>query len=336
MERPGAAHPPPLPDAPRPPGLYIRAVSSDFEKGGPLAWGVDLGGTRCKVGVVDPAGAVLAERRIPTLREPEAAVTSIARACREVAEEAKVGIDRLGMGAPGPMRFEEGVIVHAPNLGWRDVPLRSMVAEAVGCPVVLENDANVAALGEAWMGAGRGSNVLLLVTLGTGVGGGVVEKGRIFHGARGLAVEVGHEVVVPGGRPCPCGKRGCVEAYFSGHALTEQATERFQGGDPTQHRAIFEAYAAGDPEVVPWMDEAIDALARGVALAGVLFDPDLIVFTGGLARSWEVFAERLVAGIEAEMGPAGPSADRIGLSALDGRAGVIGAARLAFDSGARR
>lgn len=299
-------------------------------------WGVDLGGTRCKVGVVDRRGAVLAERLIPTSRQPATAVSAISRACREVAEEAQVEIDRLGMGAPGPMRFEEGIIVHAPNLGWREVPLRSMVAEAVGCPVVLENDANAAALGETWMGAGRGSSVLLLVTLGTGVGGGVVERGRVFHGARGLAVEVGHQVIVPGGRPCPCGKRGCVEAYFSGHALTDQAAAHLLGGDPTEHRKIFEAYAAGDPEVTPWMDQAIDVLARGVALAGVLFDPDLIVFTGGLARSWEIFAERLVAGIEAEMGPAGPSADRIGLSTLDGRAGVIGAARLAFDAGGDR
>lgn len=307
-------------------------MSSHGKRDGLPAWGVDLGGTRCKVGVVDPGGTVLAERQIPTIREPEEAVASIARACRDVADETNVRIDRLGMGAPGPMRFDEGVIVHAPNLGWRDVPLRSMVAAAVGCPVVLENDANAAALGEAWMGAGRGSSVLLLVTLGTGVGGGVVEKGRIFHGARGLAVEVGHQVVVPGGRPCPCGKRGCVEAYFSGHALTDQAAGRLLDGDPTQHRAIFSAYAAGDPEVVPWMNEAIDVLARGVALAGVLFDPDLIVFTGGLARSWEIFSERLIAGIVAEMGPAGPSADRIGLSILNGRAGVIGAARLAFDS----
>jgi glucokinase len=258
-------------------------------------------------------------------------VVAIARACEEVAAEGGGPIARLGMGAPGPLRFEEGVVVHAPNLGWREVPLRAMVADAVGCPVVLDNDANAAALGEAWIGAGRGASVLLLVTLGTGVGGGVVEKGRIFHGARGLAVEVGHQVVVPGGRPCPCGKRGCVEAYFSGHALTEQASERFLDGDATEHRAIFRAYAEGDPEVVPWMEAAIDALARGIALAGVLFDPDLIVFTGGLARSWDVYADRLVTRIKEEMGPAGPSGDRIGLSILDGRAGVIGAARLAFD-----
>lgn len=311
-------------------------MTSHIEEGRAPAWGVDLGGTRCKVGVVDARGVVLAERQIPTSREPGAAVSAISRACREVSEEAGVEVDRLGMGAPGPMRFEEGVIVHAPNLGWREVPLRAMVAEAVGCPVILENDANVAALGETWMGAGRDSSVLLLVTLGTGVGGGVVEKGRIFHGARGLAVEVGHQVVVPGGRPCPCGKRGCVEAYFSGRALTEQAAARYLGGDPTEHRAIFEAYEAGDPEVTPWMEQAIDVLARGVALAGVLFDPDLIVFTGGLALSWEIFAERLVAGIVAEMGPAGPPAERIGLSMLDGRAGMIGAARLAFESeGAR-
>lgn len=303
----------------------------DIEKDAYPAWGVDVGGTRCKVGVVDRQGTVLAQSEIPTLRAPEAMVEAIARACEELAAATGDPIGRLGMGAPGPLRFEEGIVVHAPNLGWREVPLRAMVTEALGCPVVLDNDANAAALGEAWIGAGRGASVLLLITLGTGVGGGVVEKGRIFHGARGLAVEVGHQIVVPGGRPCPCGKRGCVEAYFSGHALTEQASQRLTKGDPTEHRAIFQAYAEGDPEVVPWMESAIDALARGVALAGVLFDPDLIVFTGGLARSWDIYSNRLVDKIKEEMGPAGPPSDRIGPSLLDGQAGVIGAARLAFD-----
>lgn len=300
-----------------------------------IACGVDVGGTDCKVGIVDGAGRVGAERQFPTSRDPAETVRTITRACREIGEEADQKIELLGVGAPGPMRLEEGVIVHAPNLGWRDVPLREMVSQAVGCRVVLDNDANAAAFGEAWVGAGRGARVLLLVTLGTGVGGGVVEAGRVFHGARGLAVEIGHQVVVPGGRACPCGKRGCVEAYFSGHALTEQATEErgdggVQGDDPTEHRALFAAYAAGDPRVTAWMDRALDALADGVAHAGVLFDPDRIVFTGGLTRSWPIFGPRLVRRIRDGLGPAGPPPEGIGLSGLDGRAGVIGAAGLAL------
>ena len=113
----------------------------DIEKEALPAWGVDVGGTRCKVGVVDRRGAVRAQRQIATLRDPEAMVEAIALACREVAAQAGGPIARLGMGAPGPLRFEEGVVVHAPNLGWREVPLRAMVADAVGCPVVLDNDA---------------------------------------------------------------------------------------------------------------------------------------------------------------------------------------------------
>ena len=300
-----------------------------------LSWGVDVGGTDCKVAVVDGQGRIVAERQFATSRDPQETVRAIARACHVVAEETEAPVERLGMGAPGPLRLDDGVIVHAPNLGWREVPLRAMVSEAVGCPVVLDNDANAAAFGEAWVGTGRDARVLLLVTLGTGVGGGVVEEGRVFHGARGLAVEIGHQVVVPGGRPCPCGKRGCVEAYFSGHALSEQAAGDRRGSnapddDPTEHRALFAAYGAGDPDVTDWMERALDALADGVAHAGVLFDPDRIVFTGGLARSWPVYGERLIERIRGGLGPAGPPPGGIGLSGLDGRAGVIGAAGLAL------
>lgn len=294
-----------------------------------LAWGVDIGGTDCKVAVVDGAGRVRAARQFRTPREPRDSVAAIARACREVAAETGAEVPCLGMGAPGPLALDEGRIIHAPNLGWRDVPLRRMVAEAVGCPVVLDNDANAAAFGEAWVGAGRGARVLLLVTLGTGVGGGVVADGRVFHGARGLAVEIGHQVVVPGGRACPCGKWGCVEAYFSGHALTEQAGPA-DDRDPLEHRALFAAYRAGDRSIAAWLDPALDVLALGVAQAGVLFDPDRIVFTGGLTRSWEVYGDRLIRAVREGLGPAGPPADGIVVSTLEGRAGVIGAAGLAL------
>lgn len=296
-----------------------------------LAWGVDVGGTDCKVGVVDADGRVRAEAEFETPNSPEIAVREIERACTALAAEVGRGIDRLGLGVPGPLDLERGVIVQAPNLGWRDVPLRDMVADALGCPVVMDNDANAAAFGEAWVGAGRGARVLLLVTLGTGVGGGVVEDGRVFHGARGLAVEIGHMVAVSGGRACSCGKRGCVEAYFSAHALREQAAEIGVGdGDPRGHRSLFERYAAGDPRIVPWLGQAIDVLAQGVAHAGVLFDPDRIVFTGGLTRSWEVYRDRLVEGLLGDLGPAGPPPGGIGLTELGGRAGVVGAAGLAM------
>jgi len=296
-----------------------------------LAWGIDVGGTDCKVGVVDVRGRVRAETGFETPASPEAAVRAIEVACRETAARVDGPIERVGLGVPGPLDLERGVIVQAPNLGWRDVPLRGMVASALGCPVVMDNDANAAAYGEAWVGAGREARVLLLVTLGTGVGGGVVEEGRVFHGARGLAVELGHMVAVSGGRLCSCGKRGCVEAYFSAHALSEQAAEVDAGDDdPRGHRSLFERYAAGDPRIVPWLGHAIDVLAQAVAHAGVLFDPDRIVFTGGLTRSWDVYGDRLVEGVIADLGPAGPPADGIGLSGLGGRAGIVGAAGLAL------
>jgi len=314
-----------------------EAEERDSSEGRILAWGIDIGGTDCKVGVVAADGRVLAQTGFPTPAEPSAAVARIGEARRHL--EAGIGrrIERAGMGAPGPIDLDRGMVVHAPNLGWREVPLRDMVAVALACPVVIDNDANAAAFGEAWVGAGRGASVLLLVTLGTGVGGGVVAGGRVFHGARGLAVEVGHQVIVPDGRVCSCGKRGCLEAYFSGHALIEQALETMGSFNGRQdHKELFERYAAGDPQVVPWIAEALDVLARGVAQAGVLFDPDRIVFTGGLTRSWDVFGEGLVASIVRRMGPAGPAAQGILLTALHGNAGVIGAAGLALRVGRER
>jgi glucokinase len=293
-----------------------------------LAWGIDLGGTDTKVGIVDAQGRVLAQTGFPTPTEPAAAAAAVAEACRRLETDAPEPVTRAGMGAPGPLDAERGVVVYAPNLGWRDVPLRDLVTEALGVPVLLENDANAAAFGETWAGAGKGARVLLLVTLGTGVGGGVVANGRVFRGARGFAAELGHQVMVPDGRACTCGKHGCLEAYFSGHALTEQAADRM-GAPVASHRELFARYAAGDPLVAPWVGEAIDVLARGVAQAGVLFDPDRIVFTGGLTRSWDVFGGRLVAGILAGMRPAGPGPGGIVLTALGGDAGVIGAAGLA-------
>jgi len=296
-----------------------------------LAWGVDVGGTDCKIGIVDASGSILAETEFGTPAAPADAVRAIERACREIESGLGARVDALGLGVPGPLDLERGVIVQAPNLGWREVPLRDMVADALGCAVVMDNDANAAAYGEAWVGAGRGAKVLLLVTLGTGVGGGLVDQGRVFHGARGMAVEIGHAVVVPGGRPCSCGKRGCLEAYFSAHALSEQAAETGVGdGDRRGHRSLFDRYAAGDPEIVPWLGRAIDVLAQGVAQAGVLFDPDRIVFTGGLTGSWDAYRDRLVEGLLDDLGPAGPPAEGIGLTELGGKAGIVGAAGLAL------
>lgn len=280
--------------------------------------------------MVDNRGRVIVEQRLETPTEPASAVAEIGAACRAVAEEVGVAIERVGIGAPGPIEFSEGVIELAPNLGWERVPLRAMFAEELGCSVWLDNDANAAALGEAWVGAGRGAKVMLMVTLGTGIGGGVVADGRLFHGAAGGALEIGHQVIEPGGRECTCGRQGCVEAYFSGHALVEQAATA-GGGEEVSLANVFRAYVEGDPSVTPWMDRAIDALARGVAHAVMLFDPDQVTFTGGLAGSWDAFGARLRAGIESDVGPSGPQPS-FGLSTLDGRAGLIGAARLALQA----
>ena len=229
---------------------------------------------------------------------------------------------------PGPPDLERGVIVQAPNLGWPDVrsatwwPTRS----DAGVWTTTRTPRRRRGVGRG----GRGARVLLLVTLGTGVGGGVWEdRPRVPRRPRpgGRDRPHGRE---SGGRACSCGKRGA-SGVFSAHALREQAAEIGVGDDdPRGHRSLFERYAAGDPRIVPWLGHAIDVLAQGVAHAGVLFDPDRIVFTGGLTRSWDVYRDRLVEGLLGDLGPAGPPPGGIGLSELGGRAGVVGAAGLAM------
>lgn len=294
-----------------------------------IAFGVDLGGSASKIGVVDGSGAVLAERRVATPSDPGEAVSGIASALRDLSEETGRALERVGVGSPGPLILPEGRIERAPNLGWRDLPLRAMIAEAIGVDVAIDNDASAAALGEAWIGAGSGARVLLVVTLGTGVGGGVVAGGRALRGAGGRGVEIGHLVVEPDGEACECGNRGCVETRFSGRVLGASARERW-GPDATPAR-WFEVAARGDATAVAVVERAVEALALGVAHAIVLFGPDRVVFAGGLTGSWPAFGPRLVAGASDGAGFSAGGVSFV-LSQLGDRAGMIGAARMAMSA----
>ncbi|HUT99357.1 MAG TPA: ROK family protein [bacterium] len=311
-----------------------------------LIYAVDLGGTNLRAGLVDPSGRVVAGRKTPPRgdRRPAVFLKTLAELLEELVAESGGKPDALVLAVPGPMDAGRGWIsspVNVPDLG--EAPLAEMAYEALGLPVTLVNDATAFALGEYWRGAARGHPWCLGVTLGTGVGGGAVLDGRPLLGVKGNALEIGHLTVEPGGRPCNCGRRGCLEAYASASAVRRRAMELAKegrlpdllaaaGGDTVNinSRLITEHARGGDRVCAGLLEEAGLYLGRGLALAQALLDVDLAVVGGGLAGAGELI-----------LGPARESLDRhrfrtpTGLDVvtgeLGGDAGLIGASALALN-----
>lgn len=311
----------------------------------PGGWiaGVDIGGTNLRVGMVPfEGGAPAAVVQAPTRPhgDPATVVTRIVAMIREsMAGVGGEGVIGVGIGAPGPLDRDSGVVLETPNLGWRNVPLRDMVASESGLPAVLDNDANCAAFAEWWIGAGRGAARLIGLTLGTGIGGGVVLGGEVYHGASDAAGEVGHMSVAFDGRPCACGSRGCVEAYASGPAIAARAAEGIARGanstlsalvedDPMRitAEAVCEAAAAGDHYATRVLTETARIL--GVALANLinLFNPDVIVIGGGVAAAGESLFKPLRTEAERRAFRSATAVCRIVPAGFPGTGGMIGAA----------
>jgi glucokinase len=241
--------------------------------------GIDLGGTQVRVALARRDGRILATSRHQTtvLRTPKRVVEWAAGQVTRLADGEKVHC--VGIGAPGPTDPARGMLVNPPNLpGWRNVPLAAMVGEVVGSPAHLENDANLAGLGEYHHGAGRGTGTMVYITWSTGVGAGLILDGRLFSGAHGTAGEVGHMILDPHGPLDSCGQRGCVETYCGGGALARSTG--------TTWETLFDDAANGDAEAAARVREA--ATHMGYALINVanLFDPEVIVMGGGVTRSW--------------------------------------------------
>ena len=315
-----------------------------MSEGGPR-WiaGVDIGGTNLRAGMVPFAGgAPVAVRSGPT-RAGEGAGSVVARTVEMVRAGMEAvgegGVGGVGIGVPGPLDRARGVVVETPNLGWREVPLRDMVARRLGLPVAVDNDANCAAFGEWWLGAGRGAERLIGLTLGTGIGGGIVLGGEIYRGASDAAGEVGHMSVHFEGRRCACGSRGCVEAYASGPAIAARAIEGLGGAsdsvlsdlvaeDPAlvTAEAVCRAAAAGDGHAARILTETARILAVAVANLVHLFNPDAIVIGGGVAAAGDPLFEPLRAEVRRRAFRSAGDACRIVPAALPGTAGIIGAA----------
>lgn len=306
--------------------------------------GVDIGGTNLRVGRVPVEGGappVAVRRRStrPASGSGQVLERIVAMIRESVAEAGRDNIAGIGLGAPGPLDPESGVVAETPNLGWRDYPLRDLVAEACGLPATLDNDANCFTYGEWWMGAGRGCRRLVGITLGTGIGGGIVIDGEILHGASGGAGEVGHMSVDVRGRRCACGSRGCVEAYASGPAIAARAVQAIPAGsdcilaslvdgdlDAVTAEIVSEAAAAGDRHAGEVLRDTAGILATAVANVIHLVNPEAVVIGGGVANA----GERLLGPLRREVGRRVFSAHmrvcRILRGELGETAGVIGAA----------
>jgi len=310
--------------------------------------GIDLGGTFIKFIATDRQGnaSEILALPTPTGDGPEGLVEQMASGARKVMDSAAVSIEQVlgvGVGSPGPLDLKAGLIIASPNIGMVNVPLRDMVSDSLGLPVALENDANAAAYGEYIAGAGKDADDLLVLTLGTGVGGGVVIGGEVLHGAHEIGAELGHMILVPDGEPCGCGQHGCVERYCSAKFMADRTMARMIAEKPEttlnalveangsiDAKDINEARAAGDAFAAKIWDETARYLALACVSLTRIFDPDKIVLTGGMAKAGSDLIDPLRAHFADLHWTMTEIKTEVGIAALGSDAGVIGAAGVAW------
>ena len=310
-----------------------------------LTIGIDVGGTKIAAGVVGTDGKIGARTHRDT---PANSVDDTAAAICDAAAEliAEHEVEAVGIGAAGFVSSDRSTVLFAPNLAWRDEPLGMRVADVLKVPVVVENDANAAAWGEFAFGAARHVEHMVCITVGTGIGGGVVIGGELLRGANGVAAELGHMRVVPGGHRCGCGARGCIEQYASGSALVREGRAQAESGslaaaqmlsvcgitDPALLTGpmITKAAAGGDPCAMELFDDLGRWLGEGLASIATLFDPAMIVVGGGVSAAGDLLLKSATVAFERNLpAKANRPHPTFGLAQLGNDAGIIGAADLA-------
>lgn len=310
------------------------------------AIGVDLGGTKTLTALVDGHGRVIARVRVATpTAGPDCVVEGIAACLAElsamtgIATSSAIGV---GVGAPGPLDPDAGVVFEPPNLpGWRDVPLAALMAERLGVRIFVENDANAAAMGERWVGAGHGVDDLIYLTVSTGIGGGLILGGRLYRGASGTAGEVGHMVIARDGPRCGCGRNGCLEALASGTAIAREARLAVESGRPTvlsqvppeaiTSEAVARAAGDGDPLAREVFAGAAAALGVGITNLVNLLNPALVIVGGGVSRAGDLLFAPVRRIVQEESFDRPGAAVRVVPAALGDDVGVIGAAAVAYE-----
>jgi glucokinase len=315
--------------------------------------GVDIGGTNLVVGAVVADGSAVAGLRTEPTGAAHGAdsvidrIVTMARASmddtRRIDREAV--FDGVGIGSPGPLNRQTGVVILTPNLGWVDMPVRDRIGAALGLPAWLDNDANCAMAGEWWVGAAKGARHAVTFTLGTGIGGGIVIDGQLLHGASDVAAEIGHVTIETNGRRCGCGNDGCLEAYASGPAIARRALEMIEAGAESsipglvggrladiRAQTVYEAAGAGDPLALEVVQDTAKYLGVGVANLINILNPEVVVICGGVTQA----GDRLFTPLRREVArrafrPA-VQACRIVPGVLPGTAGVVGAAKVFLDA----
>jgi glucokinase len=317
------------------PGTRTAGSEESVELRSPVL-ALDIGGTKLAAGVVDRSGRVHSFVVIPSEadRGPDEVLPRLFELGRRAVSESGIewsDVEAVGIGCGGPLDAERGVLIAPPHLpGWRNVPLTALAEQAFERPARLENDATAAAAAEHRYGAGVGVRNMVYLTVSTGVGGGVVVGGRLYHGANGNGGELGHVTVDWHGRPCKgCGRRGCLEAYVSGTSIAERAQEA--GLSFATAEEVAAAARAGDEGARAVWDETVEALASGLTSIVNLFEPELVVVGGGVARSGEqLLGPARTWVLEHAMGPAGVAVDIVH-AALGDQVGVVGAAAIVYD-----
>jgi glucokinase len=306
--------------------------------------GIDLGGTKVAAALVDAGGRVLAAGVFPTNPEqgPEGIITGVAARVLDMLGAAGCSAEGVGIGVPGQVDDATGAVRFAPNLDWRDVPLREALQARLGLPVTVTNDVRAATWGEWEHGTGRGARDLMAIFVGTGVGGGIVADGRLLTGCTNTAGEVGHMTIVTGGRPCRCRNHGCLEAYAGGWAIAERAREAVlaepeagrqllalaQGGEVTAG-VVSEAFHQHDPLAARLVHQTGQYLAAGIVTLVNALNPCLLILGGGVIEGLPELVPVVEASVRARALAAAVTGLRITRPALGPQAGVIGAAAMA-------
>lgn len=305
--------------------------------------GIDVGGTNIVVGTVSEDGSdVVGVVSEPTLSEqgPDAVIARIVKLARaSIAEAGKKQIAGVGIGSPGPLDTKTGVVLLTPNLGWTNMPLRDRIAGALDLPATLDNDANCAIFGEWWRGAAQGARYVVGLTIGTGIGGGIVIGGEIYHGASDVAGEFGHIVIEANGRRCKCGNYGCIEAYASGPAIATRAVEGIEAGvesalpqyvqadlSKLTAQIVYEAANDGDQYALEVVRETASLLGAAVASILNIFNPQVVVICGGVTLAGDKLFGPLRSEVKRRAFKPAWEVCRIVPGTLPGTAGVYGAA----------
>jgi glucokinase len=312
--------------------------------------GIDLGGTNIAAGIVDENGKILIKGEVPTKLErgPKPICEDMGKLCLDLIEKAGLSLDdveAVGMGVPGIANNETGVVIFCTNLGWHDVPVREYMAPYIQKPLFIENDATVAGLAESVAGVTQGAKTSIFLTLGTGVGGGIILDGKAYSGPHHIASELGHMIIEAEGDLCTCGNKGCFERYASGWALIRWGNEvmpshpesllyKETDGDPDKMtaRVVLDAAKAGDEQAMIIFDRYVNYMSIGITNIINFIDPEIIALGGGVSRAGEFLLHPVREAVAKRIFYKNEPYARIELSTMGNDAGIIGAAMLGRDN----